>query len=287
MQNHNLMLEQAYDIRRMIIELSGRGGCFIGASLSCVDIIIFCYNRLLNNVNAETIETKDRDLFLLSKGHDVPALYGYFVVTGILEKDRLINNHLDGSDAIYCHPNAKIPGVDYHSGSLGHSLSVAIGLAYSKKLSSQLDRVFVLLGDGELNEGTIWEGLLVASAKKLDNLIILIDRNRFQANKPTESLIPLDPLDEKIRSFGVETKTIGGHDFEEMEEILSTNFLNTGAGSPKCIIFETVRGKGLPSLEQRADRWFCAFTDKEVEELIEELDGKSRAVIESQSLVVR
>ncbi|MFQ5606991.1 MAG: transketolase [Candidatus Zixiibacteriota bacterium] len=273
----------ALKVREHIIRMSGEGGCFIGASLSCADLIVTLYKHFLN-VSQETLGDPERDYLFLSKGHDVPALYGTFVELGWLERGRL-NNHVKTNDSIYWHPNRSIPGIEFHSGSLGHLLSVASGVALDCKLQKQTNRVVVIVGDGELNEGSIWEGLLVASTYKLDNLLIVVDRNQFQANMPTEELLPLEPLADKFAAFGCSVQTVDGHDFLAMSKVFES-FPRT-VGRPIVVIAETVRGKGLPSIEQRADRWFCRFSRAEVEQLLRELHGAERARLTSATLTAR
>ncbi len=192
MTDHSDLEALALRVREHVIRLSTGGGCFIGASLSCTDLVVHLYSRVLR-ITPATVRDPERDYFLLSKGHDVPALYGTLVELGFMARERL-SQHLTTEDSIYWHPNRSVPGIEFHSGSLGHLLSVGIGLALDAKLRNAKNRVFVLLGDGELDEGTIWEGLLVASAKGLDNLVCVVDRNEFQANIRTEELIPLEPL---------------------------------------------------------------------------------------------
>ena len=270
-------------VREHIIRMSTNGGCFIGASLSCADLIVYLYSDVLN-ISPETVKSIDRDYLLLSKGHDVPALYGTLAELNFISTERL-KNHLKTEDQIYWHPNRNINGIEFHSGSLGHLLSVGIGIALDIKLRNSSNKVFVILGDGELNEGTIWEGILVASAKKLDNLVIIVDRNEFQANIRTEELIPLEPLDKKFSAFGCRVKRINGHDFEQLEDAFST--LPFHSEQPSVIIADTVRGKGLPSIEKRADRWFVNFTHSEVEMLLSELHGKQLSTLTSETLMVR
>jgi transketolase len=270
-------------VREHIIRLSGKGGCFIGASLSCTDIVTYLYKHFLN-VHLENLKDPDRDYLFLSKGHDVPALYGMFVELGWLEKD-LLFNHLKPGNNIYWHPNRAIRGIEFHSGSLGHLLSVSIGVALDCIKVKSTNKVVVILGDGELNEGTNWESLLIASAYKLDNLLVIVDRNNFQANMRTEELIPLEPLDKKFEAFGCAVKSIDGHSFSEIEESLQK--FPFEKNKPSVIIANTVRGKGLPSIENRADRWFCKFNDDEVEQLINELHGNNKAVLTSEKLIVR
>ena len=280
---HNELKELALKVRENIVCLSTDGGCFTGASLSCADLFVFLYSRFLS-VSPENLEDPNRDYLFLSKGHDVPALYGLFAEIGFIEKSRL-DNHLKTSDSIYWHPNTKIPGVEFHSGSLGHLPSVAMGVALDCKWKNQLNKVVVVTGDGELNEGSVWEAALVAAAHKLDNLIWIVDRNYFQANVATEELIPLNSIKEKFEAFGWNAVDVDGHDFEKLEETFSNS--PWGNGKPTIVVAHTVRGKGLPSIERRADRWFCNFTHEEVNALLEELHEHKMADLNSETLVVR
>lgn len=279
----NDLKKTAFKVREHIIRMSTDGGCFIGASLSCADLIVFLYKEFLN-VNKDNLNDPNRDYLFLSKGHDVPALYGTFAEIGFIEKDRL-KNHLKTNDFIYWHPNRNIPGIEFHSGSLGHSLGVAIGVAMDCKMKKQNNKIVVILGDGELDEGSIWEAALVAGTKNLDNLIAVVDRNHFQANIATEKLIPLNPIADKFEAFGWKVRSCNGHDFEDMGKAFSDFPIE--AGKPSVVIAETRRGKGLPSIEARADRWFVNFTGEEVEMLMKELHGEEEAKLTSETIVAR
>ncbi len=275
--------EMALKVREHIIRLATDGGCFIGASLSCADLIVYLYNNFLN-INKDNLNHPERDYLFLSKGHDVPALYGTLAELGILEKERL-RNHLKTNDFIYWHPNTRIPGIEYHSGSLGHLLSVSMGVAKDCLLKNQANKIVVILGDGELNEGSVWEGLLVASAHKLNNLIAVVDRNQFQANIRTEELIPIEPLEKKFEAFGWTPYRCNGHDFDDLERTF--NMIPLREGTPSVVIADTTRGKGLPSIESRADRWFCNFTHDEIDMLLQELYSKIKTDLKSETLTVR
>jgi transketolase len=268
-------------VRHRILSLSAGGGCFLGASLSCADLLVYLYGRFLH---FEHPSDPERDLFLLSKGHDVPAQYATLAELGFLDAARL-GSHLKTNDVIYWHPNRAVAGVEFHSGSLGHLLPVAVGMALDVQLRGGAQRVVVLVGDGELDEGSVWESLLVAAARRLGNLVVIVDRNGFQANAPTEEIVPLEPLLEKFRAFGLAATTADGHDFEDLDRVFRG--LPAASDRPSVVVARTVRGKGIPSLEGRADRWFCRFGEREIEALREELDGGEGAVIESEALVVR
>lgn len=282
-KTHEELQKIALNVREHIIKLATDGGCFIGASLSCADLLVYLYSNFLN-INKNNINDPERDYLFLSKGHDVPALYGTFAELGIMNAERL-KNHLQTKDSVYWHPNRSIDGIEFHSGSLGHLLSVAAGVAYDCKLKSASNKVVVVLGDGELNEGSVWEAALTASAYKLDNLIAVVDRNKFQANIRTEQLIPLEPLEKKFEAFGWGTARCSGHSFEDLEK--NFNKIPFTKDSPSIVIADTVRGKGLPSIEQKADRWFCNFTHEEIEMLLQELHGNGITKINSETLTVR
>ncbi len=259
--------ETARKVREHVLHMAARGGCFVGSALSCTDLLVYLYRNYLK-ISKPNLEDPRRDYFFLSKGHAVPALYGLFAELGFLDPRRL-EHHLSPEDSIYWHPNRAIPGVEFHSGSLGHLLPVAVGVAMECKWRAQTNRIVVLLGDGELDEGSNWEALLVARAYQLDNLIVVIDRNRLQANVATEDLIPLEPLRDKFESFGFSVRTIDGHSFPEMERALVT--FPWTENKPGVLIACTERGRGVPSMEGRPDRWFCILSPQEVEEAIGEL----------------
>jgi transketolase len=273
----------AKKVREHCIRMATDGGCFLGASLSCADLLVYLYSEFLN-VNPDNLDDPNRDYLFLSKGHDVPALYGVLAETGFFNTERL-KNHLKVHDHLYWHPNRNIPGIEFYSGSLGHLLSVAIGVALDCRMRKQTNKIVVILGDGEMNEGSVWEALLLASAYKLENLILIIDRNGFQANMATEDLIPLEPLENKLEAFRWTTYRIDGHNFSEMHETFSS--LSEKNSWPTAIIADTIRGKGLPSIENRADRWFCNFSYNEVDQLLNQLDGKKIKNLTSQTLMVR
>lgn len=279
----NYLQQTALRVREHIIRLSTDGGCFTGASLSATDLVVYLYNNFLT-ISKEMLNDPGRDYLFLSKGHDVPALYGTFVELGWMPAERL-QNHLSPTDSVYWHPNVKVPGIEFHSGSLGHLPSVALGVALDCKISGTPNKVVCILGDGELNEGSVWEAVLVANAYKLDNLLFVVDRNFFQANMPTEELIPLEPLTDKFTAFGAAVKRVDGHDFAALEAALST--FPFEPGKLNVLIADTRRGKGLPSIEARADRWFCNFTHEEVEDLLAELHGAKTTELESETLTVR
>ena len=251
--------------REHVIRMTEGGGCFLGASLSCVDLFVSMYADGLR-LSPDRLDDPDRDTVLLSKGHAVPALYATLTELGYFPAERL-KAHLTTRDDIYWHPNRAIPGVEFHSGSLGHMLSVGIGIALDARIRRSAARVFVVVGDGELNEGSIWEGLLVARAQRLGSLVLVVDRNRLQANSPTEDLIPLEPLADKFEAFGWNVSTVDGHSFDELRNA----FNPVPSQRPTVVIANTVRGKGIAELEGRVDGWFIKGTVQDIANMISSL----------------
>jgi transketolase len=257
----------ALQVREHVLRMSARGGCFVGSALSAVDLLVYLYGEFLYQ-NRDNLHDPERDYLFLSKGHAVPALYGTLCEIGLLEEARL-ESHLRINDSIYWHPNCEIPGVEFHAGSLGHLLSVAAGVALDCRICQQDNRVVVIVGDGELDEGSNWEACLFAAAYGLDNLTIVVDRNGFQANARTEELIPLEPLGRKFEAFGCRPARVNGHDFGALHQAFSQ--LPFSVAQPSVIIAETIRGYGVPTIEELADRWFILSEPEEAELLIEEL----------------
>jgi transketolase len=273
----------ALRVREHVIRMTRGGGCFLGASLSCADLLVHLYTRVLR-VAPETLDDPERDYLLLSKGHDVPALYATLAELGFMAPGRLAH-HLDPDDLLYWHPHRDVPGVEFHAGSLGHLLAVGAGIATDARLRGGRSRVFVVLGDGECDEGSVWEAALVAAAHRLDNLIAIVDRNGYQANIATEELIPLEPFAPKWEAFGWRALRVNGHDFEQLDRAFAE--LPLTRGKPTAIIADTVRNKGLPSLEGKPERWFVKLSPVEVEQLIAELHGAAATPLTSSPLVVR
>ncbi len=255
--------------KKNVLKMAKNGGCFIGSAFSCIDILAYLYSNIFDIEKIKNME-KDRDILILSKGHAVAALYAVLAQVDIISKDRL-ENYLAVDDDLYWHPNPNIPGIEFHSGSMGHGLSIGIGMAFASKLNKINNKIFVVVGDGELNEGSIWESVLIANAYNLDNLIVIIDRNFRQANLKTEELIPLESVQEKFSAFGWETLFCNGHDVNEIRQIfeqISKNVLD----KPKVVIANTIRGNGIPLMEDNPKYWFGDFNEKELEKFNEILD---------------
>ena len=257
--------------KKNVLKMAQNGGCFIGSAFSCIDILAYLHSNIFDIEKIKNME-KDRDILILSKGHAVAGLYAVLAQVGIISKDRL-KNYLTVKDDLYWHPNPNIPGIEFHSGSMGHGLAIGIGMAFASKLNKISNRIFVVLGDGELNEGSIWESVLIANAYKLDNLTVIIDRNFRQANLKTEELIPLESIQEKFSAFGWQTLCCNGHNIKDIHSVFEQNSENV-VDKPTVIIANTTRGNGIPLIEDNPKYWFGDFNEKELAEFNKILDNE-------------
>ena len=243
-----------------------------GGSLSCADILTVLY---FNQMNIDEYKPKDkcRDRFVLSKGHCAPALYSTLAERGFFEKDllktlRKIDSNLQG------HPDMnKIPGVDMTTGSLGQGLSAANGMALASKLDGEGVRVYCVCGDGEIQEGQIWEALMTASHYKLDNLCLIIDNNNLQIDGNVDKVMNIYPLPEKFESFGFSVINVDGHNIREL--IQAFEQAKKTKGKPTAIIANTIKGKGVSFMENEAGWHGKAPNDEEYEQALKDLGGVS------------
>lgn len=242
-----------------------------GGSLSITDILTVLYFKEMN-INPENPNREERDRFVLSKGHCSPALYsclanrGFFPVED-LKTFRDIHSYLQG------HPDKnKVPGVDMTTGSLGQGLSVANGMAIAGKMDKKGYRVYCVLGDGEIEEGQIWEAAMAANKYKLDNLCVIVDNNNLQIDGTIEEVMSSYPIDEKFRSFGFQVININGHDIEEI--IKAFEVARNVKGKPTCIIAKTIKGKGVAFMENQAGWHGKAPNEEQYKQAIEELRGE-------------
>jgi transketolase len=238
----NLKLNPAR-LREHILNMAFAGqSVHIGCAFSIVELVATVYRSFLN-LGDGTPNSKDRDYFVLSKGHGVMALYACFYELGWLEENDLINYFQDGT-RLKGLSESDIPGLEVSSGSLGHGLSVGVGLALAAKRNKEGRNVFCLVGDGEMNEGSIWEGLMFASQFKLGNFVLLVDANSFQAMGRTKEILDLIDIEQKLKSFGFEASSVDGHDEVEIAQKL-THLLKTNKDKPKALIAKTIKGYGV------------------------------------------
>jgi transketolase len=254
--------------RRRALEIIKHAGAgHTGGSLSCLDILNVLYNRILN-VSPEHFADPDRDRYIQSKGHSVEALYVVLADRGFFPFSKL--ETLCGYDSPFVgHPTRDVPGIEQNTGALGHGLPIAVGTALAGKIDNKDFRVFTLLGDGELAEGSNWEAAMAAAHYDLDNLIAIVDHNTLQITGRTRDVCSNEPLDEKFGAFGWHVRPINGHSIAELTDALSVR----GGGKPHVVIANTIKGRGVSFMEDVA-RWHHGVpSDEEYQKAIAELDA--------------
>ncbi len=261
--------KKANDVRIGIIEaVYGAKSGHPGGSLSCADILTVLY---FNQMQIDPAKPRDdaRDRFILSKGHAAPALYSVLANRGYFDVEELKNfRHIDNN--LQGHPDMnKVIGVDMSTGSLGQGLSIANGIAISSKLNSRGIRVYCLLGDGEIEEGQVWEAAMTSSHYKLDNLCVIVDNNNLQIDGTVENVMSPYPIDSKFKSFGFNVINIDGHNIEEI--IKAFNMAKNVKGKPTAIIAKTIKGKGVSFMENQVGWHGKAPNEDEYKQAIKEL----------------
>ncbi len=267
------LTRKAAGFRRDILEMTyAAGSGHPGGSLSAIDIITVLYFYAMR-VDPRNPSWPDRDRFVLSKGHCCPALYAVLSDMGFFPKEELMNLRKFGS-LLQGHPDMTVtPGIEMSTGSLGQGLSVSCGMAIAGRLDKKDYRVYCMIGDGESQEGNIWIGAMLGGHLKLDNLTVIVDRNRLQIDGTTEDVISLEPLSDKWRAFGWHVIEIDGHD---MLQIISALELAANVkGKPTVIIAQTVKGKGVSFMENQLTYHGRALTKEEMERARKELSEVS------------
>ena len=260
----------AKKIRKNIIFTAFKAGsksAHIGGALSAADIIAVLYGEIMKIKKSKTIDD-NRDRFILSKGHACLALYSALVEKKFLKKKDLETFELDGSNLLGHPIMNKLLGIEFSTGSLGMGLSLGIGTALAAKRKKMNYKVFVVLGDGECNEGSIWESILSACHFKLDNMIIIVDRNKFQQTGKNSSIMDLKNLKNKFKSFGCETVEIDGHNVKKIYESLINIKPNN---KPKAIVANTIKGKGFKLFENNNSWHHSVITKSIYKEILKEL----------------
>ncbi len=262
----------AKELRRdIILMIAAAGSGHPGGSLSAIDYITYLYFHRLR-IDPSRPDWEERDRFVLSKGHCAPALYAALARRGYFPRDVLWTLR-DIESTLQGHPDMrKTAGVDMTSGSLGQGFSCATGIALALKLQHRTARVYAMISDAELQEGVVWEAAMAARHYKLDNLIAFIDNNRLQTDGFTAKIMNPNPIVEKWRSFGWETCEVDGHDFVQIHAAVERS--QTRRGAPHVIVGHTLKGKGIPSMENRVE-WHALsrpLTSEQTERLLAELD---------------
>ena len=266
-ERSRLLADTARRTRRSVVEMISKAGQgHIGGDLSVTDILttLFAYTLRIDPARPDLA---GRDRFILSKGHCAAALYSTLAFTGYFSPAAL-GTFMAPLSELNGHPNRnKIPGVETNTGPLGHGLPVAVGQAVAAKLTRSGARVFVVMGDGEMQEGSNWEALMAASHFGLDNLVAIVDRNRLQQGARTEDTNALDPLDERLAAFGCEVREIDGHDYDALIDA----FRPSTTGKPVAVVANTTKGKGISFVEDRVEWHHKVPSAEQVELALEEL----------------
>ena len=270
------LMKTANEVRKGIVTSvhSAKAG-HPGGSLSAADLFTYLYFEELN-VDPKDPKKADRDRFVLSKGHTAPGLYAALAEKGFFPKEDLITLRHTGS-YLQGHPDMKcIPGVDMSSGSLGQGVSAAVGMAIAAKISGDDYRVYTLLGDGEIQEGQVWEAAMLASHHKLDNLLVIVDNNNLQIDGTIEEVNSPYPIDKKFEAFNFHVINIDGNDFDQIDAAFKE--AKTVKGQPTAIIAKTVKGKGVSFMENQVGWHGKAPNDEEYKVAMEELEKAGEAL---------
>jgi len=268
MTDRELELKSVRLRKRLLEAIFEAGAGHTGGGLSCLDILNVLYNRILK-VSPETFSDPRRDRYVQSKGHSVEALYTVLADRGYFPESELkticrYQSHFVG------HPTRHVPGIEMNTGALGHGLSICVGMALAGKMDNAPYRVFTLLGDGELAEGSNWEAALAAAHYKLDNLTAILDHNTLQITGHTRDVMGTDPVDEKFRAFGWAVRTVNGHSFAELTQALIDP---PTPGKPTLLMANTIKGRGVSFMENVIKWHHGVPSEAELKRALSELDA--------------
>ncbi len=265
----------AYKLRQDVVDMivAGKGG-HIGGDMSIMDTLVALYFKEMN-ISVENFGTKNHDHFIMSKGHSVESLYAVLAEKGFFPIETVIKEFSKFGSQFIGHPNNKLPGIEMNSGALGHGLPVAVGMAIAERMNKSDNRVYVVMGDGEQAEGSVWEGAMSAANYKLDNLCAVVDRNRLQISGSTEDVMALDDLARKWASFGWHVISVNdGNDIEQL--LYAFEEARVIKGKPTVLIANTIKGKGSLVMENKASWHHHVPTAEEYEAIMKDL--KERAL---------
>lgn len=267
----------AYDLRKKVVDMiiSGKGG-HIGGDMSVMNTLVTLYFNQMN-ISPENQNDPDRDKFVLSKGHSVEAYYAVLAQKGFFPMEEVIEQFSKFGSPYIGHPNNKLPGIEMNSGSLGHGLGVCIGMALAGKMDGRDYRVYTVMGDGELAEGSVWEGAMAGGHYKLDNLCAVVDRNRLQISGSTEDVMAQDIQEERWAAFGWNVLSVNGDSIEEL--IDAFNQAKETKGKPTVIIANTTKGFGSSVMENKAAWHHKVPTEEEYAQIMKDLDARKEAVL--------
>lgn len=262
---------QAYALRKNTIDIimSGNTG-HIGGDMSVMEILVSLYYEQMN-ISPEHPDDPDRDIFIMSKGHSMEAYYAVLCAKGFLDYEDVRARFSRFGSPYIGHPHNTLPGIEMNSGSLGHGLPVSVGMALAARMNKRANRVYVVTGDGELAEGSNWEGFMAGGMYGLDNLCCIIDRNRLQISGGTEDVMALDDLRSKVAAFNWNVLVVeDGNNIGQLNQAFEQ--ARAAKGRPTCIIANTIKGKGSPVMENQAGWHHHVPTPEEYEQIMRDLD---------------
>lgn len=274
--NELYLKRKSIQYRRTVLEIIKRSGAgHTGGSLSSVDILNVLYNHVMN-VGPDNFTSPDRDRYVQSKGHSVESLFTVLADKGFYDAEALHTLNQFGSHFIG-HPTRAIPGIEQNTGALGHGIAVAVGMALAGKKDGRSYRVYTLMGDGELAEGSVWEACMLAAHYKLDNLVAIVDRNRLQITSGTEDVNALEPLRAKFEAFGFAVQECNGNDVSEL--VATFDAVPFVTGKPNLVLAHTTKGKGVSFMEDTVKWHHRVPTDSEYSAAVDEL-ARAEAALE-------
>ncbi|MDA9285239.1 transketolase [Pseudomonadales bacterium] len=259
----------AKNIRKTILDMAYKGSTVhIGCAFSIVEIVTVLYRNFLKFPDNDP-SGLGRDFFVLSKGHGVMAQYACFHELGWLDDDAIDHYFRDGTK-LKGLSDSRVSGLEVTSGSLGHGLSVGVGMAYGVKLKQSSQKTYILIGDGEMNEGAVWEGVMFASHHDLKNLMVIVDANGFQAMGPTSDIIELGSIKDKLQAFGFEVAEVDGHNEVAIYNAISSLWLSSST-KPKAVVARTIKGKGVSFMENNNAWHYTRLTEKTYSDAVDEV----------------
>ena len=268
----------AYELREDVMDIimSGKAG-HIGGDMSVMEILTEIYFEQMN-IRPENMDDPNRDKFVMSKGHSVEAYYAVLAKKGFFPIEEVVEQFSKFGSKYIGHPNNKLPGIEMNSGSLGHGLPVCVGMALAGKMNGQDYRVYTVMGDGELAEGSVWEGAMAAHQYKLDNLCAVVDRNRLQISGNTEDVMGHDDLHERFRAFGWNVIDVAdGNDIDQLKAAFDA--AKEVKGKPTVLIANTIKGKGSPVMENKANWHHKVPNEEELAQIRKDLEERREAAI--------
>lgn len=241
----------------------------LGCAFSLIEIVQVIYSKLVDIKKIQNL-TRDRDYVCLSKGHGVMAIYACLYEMGMIKEEE-INTYFSNGSSLTGLADSHVPGIEVSGGSLGQGITVAVGIALSKKLDKSNSKVYCIVGDGEINEGSAWEAILIAAQQQLNNFILIVDANKYQAMGTCESVLNMEPFKAKFEAFNFETIECNGHDEVALEKSFQT-LLNSTSNRPKAIIARTVKGKGISFMEDNNIWHYTRLTEETYNLALKELN---------------